>query len=54
MISDIGIYDVTMVTLGAVALWTVTGYVFTSIVLSACFYFAGMIVGEWIVDRLSR
>jgi len=54
MMSKIGLYDVTMVALGAVALWTVTGYIFTSIILSACFYFAGMVLGEWIVDRITR
>jgi hypothetical protein len=54
MTSNIGLYDVTMVALGAVALWAVTGYIFTSIILSACFYFAGMVLGEWIVDRITR
>jgi hypothetical protein len=54
MTSNIGLYDVTMVTLGAVAFWSFTGYVITSIIMSACFYFAGMLLGEWIVDRITR
>jgi hypothetical protein len=54
MKSNIGIYDVIVVALGAVALWAVTGYVITSIVLSACFYLAGMLFTEWLIDRIIK
>lgn len=51
---DFGWYDATCITLGAIAFWAVTGYVFTSVALSACFCFAGCLLGEWLVDRLTR
>ena len=51
---DFGWYDATCITLGAIAFWAVTGYVFTSVAMSAFFYFAGVLVCELLVDWLIK